>query len=396
MHTTPGAVPVPAPRGTVLSERVPGPDLARGALLLFICLANVHFLLHSRATGVRGYPAAETLSALDRVVTVLQTSFVDARSFPMFSMLVGYGTWQLVRCRVRDGAPRRSVRRLLRRRGWALLLIGALHGILLFPADIAATYGLLLVLLAAVLAAPGTRALVVLAVTGTFLVAAAGLAEGLPEAGAPLISPGEESPLSALLFRTGEWVFVTVAQPLGVLGALALGALAARRGLLDDPARHRRTLLLVAAAGLPAAALGGLPLALVTAGAWDAGTTGTVLAAGLHSLTGYAGGAAYAALAGLVVTRTAARGGALPTPVRWVVALGRRSLSGYLGHSMVFAALLPASTLGLGAELGVAQASALAVVTWVLLLLGAVLLERAGARGPAEVLLRRLTYGRPR
>ncbi len=396
MTTVHPTLPAAPPRATALSERVPAPDLARGALLLFICLANVHVYLHARPPGPTGYPAAGSLSQWDRVVTVLQTAFVDSRSFPMFSVLVGYGTWQLVRRHLDAGAQHPQVRRLVRRRGWALLLVGALHGVLLFSGDIAATYGVLLVLLAGALASPRTRGLVVLAVTGTVLVGAFGAlaAVPLPDDAQPLAgSSARESIAGALAVRLVEWCTGTLVGPLVVFGAVAVGALAARRGVLDDPARHRRTLLTAGAGGVALAALGGLPLALVAVGAWEPGSATVAVAGVVHAVTGYAGGVGYAALAGLVVAGAARRGG-LAAPGRALVALGRRSLSGYLGHSIVFAALLPASTLGLGAELGVAQASALAVGTWVVLLLCAVALERTGGRGPAEVLLRRLTYGR--
>ncbi|MCI2238016.1 DUF418 domain-containing protein [Paenibacillus sp. TRM 82003] len=394
---TPAPTPAP-PRATALSERVPAPDLARGALLLFICLANVHVHLHARPPGQLGYPAAGSLSQWDRVVTVLQATLVDARSFPMFSVLVGYGTWQLVRRHLDAGATHPQVRRSVRRRGWALLLIGVLHGVLLFSGDILGTYGLLLVLLAGALASPRTRGLVVLAVTGTVLVGAFGALAAVPlpdDVQGFADSHARQSAAGAVAMRVAEWVPGTLTGPLVVFGAVAVGAIAARRGVLDDPARHRRTLLVAGVGGVLLAALGGLPLALVTVGAWEPGSTTVAVAGTVHAVTGYAGGVGYAALAGLVVAAAARRGG-LAAPGRALVALGRRSLSGYLGHSVVFAALLPASTLGLGAELGVAQASALAVATWLLLLLGAALLERTGGRGPAEVLLRRLTYGRRR
>jgi uncharacterized membrane protein YeiB len=90
----------------------------------------------------------------------------------------------------------------------------------------------------------------------------------------------------------------------------------------------------------------------------------------------------------------AARAGAGAGPLtRALAACGQRSLSCYLGQSVLFVALLPAWTLNLGARLGVAQAAVLAVVVWLVLLLVAVVSARAGYRGPAEVLLRRLTYG---
>ena len=81
--------------------------------------------------------------------------------------------------------------------------------------------------------------------------------------------------------------------------------------------------------------------------------------------------------------------------LRALEAGGQRSLSCYLAQSVVFAALLPAWTLGLGARWTVAQAALLAVGVWLALMLVAAASARVGYRGPAEVLLRRLTYGRP-
>ena len=77
-------------------------------------------------------------------------------------------------------------------------------------------------------------------------------------------------------------------------------------------------------------------------------------------------------------------------------ATGERSLSCYLAQSVVFVALLPAWTLGLGGTLGTAEATALGLLTWLLTVFGADALARRGRRGPAETLLRRLTYGRAR
>jgi uncharacterized membrane protein YeiB len=91
---------------------------------------------------------------------------------------------------------------------------------------------------------------------------------------------------------------------------------------------------------------------------------------------------------------TAAAGPARPGPVlRALAACGQRSLSCYLAQSVAFAALLPAWTLGLGARLTVAQAALLAAAVWLVLVLVADASARSGYRGPAEVLLRRLTYG---
>jgi uncharacterized protein len=62
---------------------------------------------------------------------------------------------------------------------------------------------------------------------------------------------------------------------------------------------------------------------------------------------------------------------------------------------VVFVALLAASGGGLGNRLGLAEIALLATATWALTVLLADGMSRRGYRGPAEVLLRRLTYGSP-
>ena len=61
----------------------------------------------------------------------------------------------------------------------------------------------------------------------------------------------------ALGMRAAEWPTVTVISAILVLPAALVGVWAGRRGVLDDPERHRRLLAVWAAVGLPAgAALG--------------------------------------------------------------------------------------------------------------------------------------------
>jgi uncharacterized membrane protein YeiB len=77
-----------------------------------------------------------------------------------------------------------------------------------------------------------------------------------------------------------------------------------------------------------------------------------------------------------------------------LVATGQRSLTCYLAQSVVFVAVLAAYGGGLGDDLGVAQVSVVALLTWLGTVLLAAALAAAGRRGPFEALLRRLTYGR--
>jgi uncharacterized protein len=76
-----------------------------------------------------------------------------------------------------------------------------------------------------------------------------------------------------------------------------------------------------------------------------------------------------------------------------VSAVGKRSLSCYLAHSLLFAPVLAAWGLGLGEHLSSWTMALFAVGVWLLTVAGAYALERAGRRGPAEAVLRRLMYG---
>jgi uncharacterized membrane protein YeiB len=390
MTADPGATPVAA--------RALAPDLARGGMLLLIALANVHYYLYDRPVGQHGYPAR--LGGVDRVVTVLQMSLVDGRAYPLFGFLFGYGIVQLAGRRGAVGLPVTAVTRLVRRRGGWMILIGLGHGVLLWPGDIVGAYGLLAVLMAGLLVGGSDRRLLSTAAVGVGLVTLLYAGSALPVPGrTPQLLPSMTIPDAgpALAARAVEWVGVgLLIQALGVFAAVALGARAARRRLLDEPQRHRVRLRRTAGVGISAAVLGGLPLALVTAGVWTSPPILVLLVAGaLHALSGYAGGLGYAALFGLLAIRIAERGrpGAVARAVR---ACGQRSLSCYLAQSVAFVALLPAWTLGVGAHARVWQAALVGLGTWLVILVIAALSDRGGYRGPAEVVLRRLTYGRSR
>ncbi|GAA2208867.1 hypothetical protein GCM10009850_043250 [Nonomuraea monospora] len=72
--------------------------------------------------------------------------------------------------------------------------------------------------------------------------------------------------------------------------------------------------------------------------------------------------------------------------------LGRRSMSLYLLQSVVFVAVFYPYGLALQDDLGLTGATTVAVGTWAVSVVIAELLRRAGHRGPAEILLRRLAY----
>lgn len=383
------------PGATPTTARALAPDLARGGMLLLIALANVHVYGYGHSLGVRGYP--RVVEGVDRVVALMQMTLVDGRAYPLFGLLFGYGVVQLAHRRGAVGLPTDAVTKLIRRRGGWLFLIGLAHGVLLWAGDVVGAYGVLAVVMAGLLVRRTDRALLITAGIGTLLVTVVYAAAGLTLPGDPqafLPSMTVTDPGAALLARAGEWAGIgLLGQVLGVFGAVALGAWAARRRLLDEPERHRTLLARAAVTGIAAAVLLGLPLALMAAQLWTSPPLVAVLLAGsLHALGGYAGGVGYAAAFGLLAIRITQRGGFGPA-ARAVQACGQRSLSCYLAQSVAFVALLPAWTLGLGEDARLWQLALVGVGTWLVILLVAAASDRAGYRGPAEILLRRLTYG---
>jgi uncharacterized membrane protein YeiB len=372
-------------RPTPLAERALAPDLARGVMLLFIAVANTHYFVRGERY-LAGFPL--DVPTLDAAVAGVVATLVDGRAFPLFSLLFGYGVAQLARRHLAAGAPWRQVGRLLRRRGLWMVPIGFLHCVLLYVGDIVAAYGLLSVLFAG---AVRWRAWVPLTLAGLVLALIAFPGEADPtleDAPDQYLLPPD--PVTAVLVRATVWPMLVPLLTVGLLAPFLLGVLAARRRLLEEPERHRGLLAVVAVVGIGAAVAGGLPLGLTVAGVLPLGPDIGLLDT-LHDATGYLGGPGYAAALALLAARLGQRRGAV---TRAVAAVGQRSLTCYLCQSVVWTLAFAPYTLDLGDDLGVAATAALAAGTWLATVGLAELMRRRGMRGPAEVLLRRLTYGR--
>ncbi|MEU3018840.1 DUF418 domain-containing protein [Nocardiopsis sp. NPDC007018] len=393
-----GTPPPPSPGRSL------APDLARGFMLLFIALVNAQFFLTHSET-VR--------SVADQVLVLVQSTLVNGRAIPLFSLLFGYGTVWIMRRVIDSGGGWVHARVVLRRRGWWMLAIGLAHGVLLLPVDIVGAYGLGLLLFVGFLRA---RDAVLLWSAGAVAVASAalntllGLGGALgsaPEnaATAPAVPSLVESDfLAACAERFAEWTLYTpVTLLFVVLPPLLVGMWAGRRGILERPEEHRDLLVRTAVVGLAVAAAAGLPDALVTSGLLpEPGRVALTSLWIVHDLAGWAGGPGWAALITLVASglteRARARAGradASPGPVATAVAaVGERSLSCYLTQAVVFTAVFAPYGLGWGAGASATVAAGVAVLTWGLTVVLAEASRRLGLRGPAEVLLRRLTYAR--
>lgn len=366
-------------------ERQLAPDLARGVMLALIAVANSAIYLYGRPYGIRQHVIEH--DPLDRATAALTMTFVDARAYPMFAALFGYGMVQIWNRRRSD----EEGRRVLRRRSLWLLAFGAVHGTLLFSGDVLGVYGLLGLVVCRLLRVRDRTLLILAAVWLVPVALSSALAYSTPHGSAGRMffwSFAVEDPLRALALRPIEWV-MTPFGLMGVATAALVGVWAARRELLAVP---DETVRRAAVWGPVIGVLGGLPVGLV-AGEFVVvdGPVAVMALNAVHVVTGIAGGLGYAALIGLLARRIGTRRGPVLTAL---AACGQRSMTCYLLQSVVFVALLSPYTAELGGRLGTAATAALAVGTWAATVVVAEVMRRAGSRGPAETLLRRLAYRR--
>ncbi|MFJ8716523.1 DUF418 domain-containing protein [Streptomyces violaceus] len=408
----------PLRRGAVRpGERALAPDLARGIMLLGIVLSNTAFHLWAARRGPSGWQPVDG-SWLDHAVQFTMIIVLDLRVYPLFAFLFGYGMTQLYLRQTAAGTDPRDAARILRRRSLWLIVIGLTHATLLMAGDIIGFYGVLSLVLGLAFLRRGERALkwwIWIGVALIVLVSAGPALSALLRGELGTFGDAEADPgFTAYASQEGNWLtatgnrlqtglFVTfVAAPLTLVGGgyilFLLGFWAARRRILEEPGRHRTPLRLTAVLGIAVGWLGALPAALAHIGVLhvpdDMQSESGALTV-LRDITGNAAGLGYVAAVALFAhwwtTRRPRRGA---TAVDAVTSVGKRSLSCYLAHSLLFAPVLAAWGLGLGKHLGSATMALFAFAVWLVTVAGAYALERAGRRGPAETVLRRLMYGR--
>ncbi|WP_332644142.1 DUF418 domain-containing protein [Aeromicrobium sp.] len=369
---------------TAVGERVLGPDLARGFMLLFIALANSHYFLRGSSI-LGGYP--QDGSQIDSIVTWLLATFVDGRAFPMFGLLFGYGVAQIVRRQEALGP--KSVRRLLWRRAAVLIVVGFLHAVLLYAGDILGAYGVLL-LAGAWMVRWKDRWLIAIAIV-FFAITLSPSADS----STLITDPPDASMLppdlrTMIRERAAASVFVSLLGPFGFVCPFAIGLWMGRRRILEQPRLHRRLLVTVATVGIGAAVLGAQPISLMLAGWTSPGKDKFELIGPLHDATGILGGFGYATLISLIAIRLTRRRGPV---VNAIAAVGQRSMTCYLAQSIVWMLVFTPFLLDLSGTLTVAATALLAVGVWLVTIALAEWMRRTGRRGPFEVLVRRVTYG---
>jgi uncharacterized protein len=380
-------------------ERQTAVDRLRGFALLGVLIVNTPFLM----TSVAGISEATMPTGWDRVAGYVTWALFQAKSYVIFSFLFGYSlTIFLERAIVKGIDGRRAYRQRL----LALAVIGAVHAIIFFVGDILVLYALLgtsliwlrrlndrallwvgaLVYAAQVAVLAGLLALAY-ATRGSAVTGDTVLNSDVAAIDASWATDGI---LGASLTRLEVWPYA-FALILGLQGFLVLslfcvGMVAGRRRWLADPDAHQERWRWVRrwgyALGLPPSLLGA---ALVIAPGAEEDLVRLMVGVIAIYLTAPLLSAAYVAT--IVLLR----------PSRATKVLegdGKMSLTIYLGESVLMTTLAAGWGFGLfGLDTG--QALLVALGVWILLSAMAWLWHRAlgqNAPGPAERLLRRITY----
>ena len=182
---------------------------------------------------------------------------------------------------------------------------------------------------------------------------------------------------------------------------MILGMVAARHNVLAQPEKYKTLLTRFAIVAVIISFGVGIPLGLAEIGVLPENTV--LHLQSLNQVAGIWAGpgiVASIALATLPLQRridaahTSNTDYTLPVPLQAIIALGKRSMTGYLLQSILFVLLTSKFTFGLGRGQGAWEATLIAIFIWAITLVIAYALEKANLRGPFEVVHRRLSYGR--
>lgn len=394
-------------QGAGLSKvRYIAPDVARGMALLGIALANVptnwlatHDAAHS---GFFGGTGADP-SALDIVLIIFQAMFVHVRGLAMFSMLLGMGIGMIVGSLWRRGYTNRAARKVVLKRYFFLFCFGLVHLMFFFPGDILTAYGICGMVTALLI---GCSDRVLRIVSGVLLglwcayCALGALMIFIQGPGAPTLSMdmfyGDVQPTYVDQLHHAVEVLGAHAFPtLSILPLVLLGFVWGRERVMQDVDGYAGRLWAWVTVMVLVILFVGIPFGLSSVGvlpySWEPGFAILNLAFG--RLTG-PGILAAVMLAMRPVQRRINEGATVPGWLAAFNALGKRSMTGYLGQTLILFPLTSVFLLGIGHDFPIAGQMALATGVWLVTLLTAWLMERRGIPGPFEKLHRTMSYGR--
>lgn len=383
-------------------------DALRGFALFGILAVNIQCFV----TGL-GAPSLGILDAhsslADHCTVLLSALLLEFKFYPLFCFCFGYGFAVQTRRWVARGEP--AGPRFGRRMN-AMLLMGMLHGGLLWFGDILARYAIAGYLLRRYTGNGPRRLLdaakfwfiaaLVLMVFFVAVTAAGSSTEVSADALASQQSLQAEgvrvfaaysqgSYLDATIQRANDFVVVTLGFILlvpQIMLIFLLGALAAQLGLLRNSGRHRqfweRMLRLGLWVGIPVNVVYAMQQWQASQHPWTTSNSVTTMMAGdLAPILSVAFIAAFALYGG---------DGLGKRLVQLLAPAGRLALTLYVSQSVAMALLLNGFGFGLGATSSPSELFAIATGIYALQIAASHAMQRLGIAGPLELLWRRYTY----
>ncbi|MFN7164876.1 MAG: DUF418 domain-containing protein, partial [Hyphomonas sp.] len=387
-------------RGSCMADRALMPDLLRAFALFGIAVVNVVGFAHP---FTRGFHDGGLTSLVDQAAYGLVGLLFLMKSYPLFSMMFGAGlAFQLMATQRagKDFAPRYF------RRMAALVVLGLLHFVFFWFGDILITYGVLgcllfvlrgasvKVLVRTGIALIALNTLLLLAFAGMIWAAETYAPEAMAEAGYEEMDAqaraafGSGTFWQAAMYRLNLLPLVLpsviVQQGISVFGFFCFGLAAVKAGVIDQPMApiwrlSRRVFLPIGLAGS-------------AAGAWillqSHSSVDSTFILGSAVIMGFS---AFAAL-GYVGLIAAVSGGVAGPVRRFFARAGSASLTAYLLQSVMLSLIFTAYGFGQFGRMGAAEAIAVAAAVAIASLVFTGIWRSFAARGPMEVVLRRVTY----
>ncbi|MGK5026072.1 DUF418 domain-containing protein [Janthinobacterium sp. RB2R34] len=338
-------------------------DVLRGIALFGILLVNIWGFAWG-TLSLRYGTLATPAPWIDQAAIFLVAAFAEFKFYPIFAFLFGAGFALHTRSLRQQLGSWLAAQTAYRRRLRWLLLIGILHGLLIWSGDVLSSYALAGMLIVS-LAPSGLDRIRNLAwmLAGGFLLFMALLYPVIPGMTADdttrqlqefagryaIYTQGSLLAVAALRVRDYgmQMLFVIVMLP-HIIVLFSLGILSVRLGWLVEPQHHRHVWRRVCMVGLGL----GLPFNLLSATALLQQTVNPYQKdynSMLFELLLYAGGPLLAA--GYVAALMLAGPALMATLAHWLAAAGRMALSNYLAQSLLATFLLQGWGLGWGARL---------------------------------------------
>lgn len=382
MSNTPvnGAINIP--------KRAISLDLARGAMLLLIALAHAPLYLYNNKPGIMF--KVEGVTFFDHFVNILGLLAIDNRARPMFAVLFGYGLILIYRSQIKKGKREAEAVKIIRRRSWYLIVFGMALTIFIGGQDILMAYGIAGLIVSRLVTSENKTLIRNVVLYTLFYVLIIPVLWGA--IGGNGFQPGFSADDSYLDVAISNLIVFPVYPLLihvlfPILPSVLIGMWMARHHLLTKPERRIKRLLYISIMGLTVSLLGALPVSLI-GNLWTPGSRTVGFLSGMHILTGIAGGAAYAAIFGIIGAKIVKLGKITFS----LVALGKRSLTFFVWNEALLVLYLSPVAFDLGGRVSNGVAALIAIGIWISSVLLATILEINNMQGPLERLLQRLVY----